>query len=510
MRGVALRGWLRSHLVAVCLTSLLTVGACLRITSFIGHGYGGGDDAAYADLAHSIVTGGFLRAHEGAAPIYPVRIGIVAPAAASFKLFGVSESALAVYPFLVSLAGILVAFIAGRMFFGERVGFLAAVLQAFLPVDVRYATLLYPDPPGALWLNAAILLVYLSSREPIVRKKTVYSAVAGLCLGLSWLCKEAVLFSLPFIGGYVLWSIYKDKTNTLLAGAMGVAFGAVLGVESGLYAWYLSDPLYHFHAIERHSRHPLAIPWFWRSDASWSELLARLLRDGPETILLNTRFGLVTALAALAVCYAVFKGMWSYAFVGAWFSYHVLVFNFGSHSLRSYMPLPMYDRYLWTLLLPAVLLTAAFVDEVWRSGKTAAAGWREADNMFWAGMLAAVLALGFVHGIYRNFKDQPTFEVEKVLSRLLTPETPVFSDGITLSRLRFFWTYPERTHSVEFGGLQARDIPHGAYVLVNPKRAEILLQLGWKPPEFFYRDVPTVWVPTWESPPARLYRVPDY
>ena len=508
MSEVALREWLRAHQLALCLTSLLIVGACLRITSFIGHGYGGGDDAAYADLAHSLVTGRFLQAHEGASPIYPVRIGIVAPAAASFKLFGVSESTLAVYPFLISLVGVVVAFIAGRIFFGERVGIVTAILQVFLPVDVRYATLLYPDPPGALSLNVAILLVYLGSRDPIVRRKTLYSAAAGLCLGLSWLCKEAILFSLPFIGGYVLWCIYRDKTNVVLVGALGIGFGAVLGIESGVYAWYFSDPLYHFHAIERHIRHPSAIPWFWRSDASWSELLARLFRDGPETILLNTRFGLVTALALLAVCYGVFRGVRSYAFVGVWFLYHVLVFNFGSHSLRSYMPLPMYDRYLWSLLLPAMLLTAAFVDDVYRSGKTAA-GTRQSDNVFWAGMLAAVLALGFAHGIYRNFKDAPTFGVEKALSRLLTPDTAVFADGITLSRLRFFWGYPERTHWVEFGGLQARDIPNGAYVLVNPKRAEILLQLGWRPPEFFYRDVPTVWVPTWENPPARLYRVPD-
>ena len=496
----------RAHRLSIGLGVILTVAACLRIISFVGYGYQG-DDAVYADLAYRILAGGFVRAHDGPGLIYPVRIGIVAPAAVSFKLFGVSEQALGVYPLFVSLLGIVVAFLAGRMFFGQRVGVYAALLQAFLPVDVRYGTLLYPDPSAALCLNVAILLLYLGSREPLASRKAVHGGLAGLCLGLSWLCKEAVLFSLPFIAAYVLWSIYREKRNTILAASLSLALGAVLGMESATYTWYFSDPLFHFHAIERHSHHPLATPWFWSPEASWSQLAARLFRDGPQTILLSTRFGLVTAVATLGVCYALFKGWQSFAFVGAWFMYHVLVFNFGSHSLRNYMPLPTYDRYLWPLLLPGLLLTAAFVDGVFRNGKTVVR-WREADNIFWAGTLAAVLAVGFLHGIYRNFKEESVFRVEKALSKMLSPDSVVYSDRTTLLGLRFFWAYPDRTRLIEFGGMHSRDISGTAYVLVNPKRAEILAQQGWEPPEFFYREVPNAWIQKWESPPARLYWVP--
>jgi len=501
-----LRACFRANRVAVALALILAGGACLRLESFIGFGYQG-DDVEYAQLAHRILSGGFLRAHEETAPIYPVRIGILAPAAAAFKIFGVSEQALGAFPFLISLLSILLAYLAGRMFFGERVGVVAALLQALLPIDVRYGTLLYPDPPGALFLNVGILLVFLGERQSLRPRQAVAGALAGLCLGLSWLCKEAVLFSLPFVAGYLLWLLCRERRHVAMGVWMAVGFAAVVGTEAGLYAWYVSDPLYHFHAIERHSRNPWATPWFWPVDASWGQLGARLFRDGPETILLSTRFGLVTAVATLAVGYALYKGLRSYAFVGAWFVYHALIFNFGSHSLRSYMPLPTSDRYLWPLLLPAMLLTAAFIDTLLEDRRRGSR-WRDTDGVFWAGTLVLVLALGFAHGIYRNFKEESAFGVEKALSRMLGPETPVFADGITLAGLRFFWAYPQGTRLVEFGGMRTQEIPNGAYVLINPRRAAVRVQQGWKPPEFFYEDVPATWIRTWESSSARLYLVP--
>ncbi len=500
-----MRRWFSSHRTGLALALILIAAAGLRVMSFIGYGYDG-DDVAYADLAHRIVAGGFREAHERTSLIFPARIGILAPAAMAFKVFGVSEQALAVYPFVVSLAGILLAYMAGKVFFNERVGLLAALFHAFLPVDVRYGTLLYPDPPGALWMNGAILLIYVASRGAFRRRITA-GMLAGLCLGLSLLSKEAVLFSLPFVVGCVLWTAYQERENMALGAGIAIGLSAIISIESAAYAWYFGDPLYHFHAIERHSHSPFATPWFWPVDSSWSQLGARLFRDGPETILFSTRFGLVTAVATLAVCYALFKKWRSWAFVASWFVYHVVVFNFGSHSLRNYMPLPTADRYLWTLLLPAVLLTSAFLDSLLRECRNVRR-WNERDSAFWAGALVLVLFLGFAHGIYRNFKEESKFEIEKMLARLLSPDTALFSDDLTLAGLKFFWGYPEGTHLAEFRGMQAKQIPRAVYVLVNPKRAAILEQQGWKPPDFLYGDIPGSWIQKWERPPARLYWVP--
>jgi len=484
----------------VALLGVLVLAALLRVASFNGYGYRGGDDGVYADLAHSVVVGQFGAAHAQGAPIYPGRIGTIAPAALFFRLFGPSERSLAVYPFIVSLAGIVLAFIAGRMIFGNGVGLIAALLVALLPADVRYATLLYPDPVAILFVNIAILLVWRGVNSPNTSEKAIHGVLAGLALGLSWLCKESVLFSIPLIAGYLLWQIRLDRRDLVILLALALGGCLVVVVEGVVYYHYLSDFFYHFHAIERHNRDPLAVPWFWKADASWSALLARLFRDGPETILLSTQFGLVTSVAVLAVAYGFFKRAESLTFVGGWFAYEVLVLNFGSHSLHSYMPLPAWDRYFWSLLLPAVLLTSALLYSLTqpRTGS---------DGRFWAGALLCVMAVAMAHGIYRNLKEPNPREAEHVVARILPPSSQLFTDQIAVESLRFLWHYPEVFNSRDFSGLEEDDIPTGAYVLVKPYNAEILRQLGWRPPRFFEHQ-PQYWTVRWEDATARLYHVP--
>lgn len=491
-----------------CLGLILVIGMGLRLATFNGHGFGGGDDTAYADLAQSILAGDFRRARETASPIFPARIGVVGPAAAAFKVFGVSEGALAVYPFLVSLVGIVVAFLAGRMLFNHRVGLIAAALQALLPIDVRYATLLYPDPVSVLLSNGAILMLYVGSKATAGRTKAAYGALAGLSLGLSWLCKETALVAVPLIAAFVVWAVYRERSNTVLALTLAIGCGTVVLIEAAAYAWYASDALYHVHAIERHNRHPTAVPWFWRPDAPWSALLARLFRDGPQTILLSTQVALVPAVATLAALYGVFRKVPAFLLVSIWFGYHAIVWNFGSHSLKHYMPLPTYHRYLWPMLLPALLLTAAFLDHLVRIGRSQQ-GRRESDGRFWAGVLVGILAISVAHGVYRNTKEESPFRVEKLVAQIVKPDAVVFSDVVTLSRLRFFWAYPEGTRLVEFAGMQAAQVPGNAYVLLNPKRAELLVGGGWRPPQFFYEASVPTWTLKWERAGARLYQVAD-
>src|SRR6266581_2507853 len=96
----------------------LGLAAGLRIVSHSGPI--GSDDLGYAELAHKLAQGtASVTAYEGA-PAFQLRIGIIAPTALAFRLVGVREWALAIYPLVLSLASILLAFMAGRMFFNER------------------------------------------------------------------------------------------------------------------------------------------------------------------------------------------------------------------------------------------------------------------------------------------------------------------------------------------------------------------------------------------------------
>lgn len=490
----------------VCLLPILALGACLRIVAF--GGLVGTDDAMYADLAHRVISGQFLSTHSMGLGTFPLRVGVFGPAALAFRLFGTSEAALAVYPVLISLLSIFLAFLAGKMFLGERVGIIAALLYACLPFDVRYATLLFPDLIAAFWANVGILLLYRASLEAPVRTKLAQGLLCGLALGVAWLCKESIVFSLPFVGSYLLWSTYKHRSNGGVTVAVAAGFSAVLIVESLVYYLYLSDPLYHLHALERHNQLPAATVWFWNPAAPWSGgLLRRLLRDGPEVMLLNTEFGLTTTVALLSIAYGIFRGFRSIEFVTAWFLYHVLVFNFGSHSLRAYMPLPAWEhRYFYPLLLPAALLVAVLLDSLLRRRHPVQL--MASERLFWGITVAFILFAGHAYGLYRDLKTKDVSYVERSLARMLSPATPLYTDSRTAWLLRFFWSYPAQAATVDFAGMQGSDIPPGAYVFVNPRRVEIVRHYGYRPPAFL-EIAPARWVPRWESGPARLYLVPS-
>jgi len=188
---------------------------------------------------------------------------------------------------------------------------------------------------------------------------------------------------------------------------VGVVAGflAILSGESVFYSLYLSDPLYHLHALDHHNQMPSATVWFWNPETPWSGgLVGRLLRDGPTVIFLNTEFGLFTVAALLAIAYGFYrKTRWPW-FVGTWFVYHVLIFNFGFHSLRAYIPLPAWERrYFYPLLLPATLLVAWLLDMLLRPVE--ATEHRPTERMFWGAALGVILLLGCAHGLPRSQRE---------------------------------------------------------------------------------------------------------
>ena len=173
-----MREWLCVHWIAVFLALILTGGACFRVVSFIGYGYDG-DDVGYAQLAHNIVTGEFLQAHLQTPLIFPSRIGIVAPASASFKLWSERADARS-----VSVHRIHVGDCPRRTWPVQCSSVRAwAYSRPSCTPSCRWTHgtgLFSTRPAAALWLNAAILMIYVGSKSPIGLRKTVLGGFAGL------------------------------------------------------------------------------------------------------------------------------------------------------------------------------------------------------------------------------------------------------------------------------------------------------------------------------------------
>lgn len=494
-------------LALICLGAII-----LRLLCF--GGYEGSDDMVYADFAYKMSKGDFRVEESYSGPtVFPLRKGLIAPVALGFKLLGPGEGIVIGYPFIVSILSILLAFLIGKAFFNLRAGLIAASIQAIIPIDVRFASVLIPDLIGAFWGNLGILLIFYASQKDGLERKCAYGILAGLALGISWLCKETVAYILPFVVFYTLWLTLRSKRNTAIFISAFLTLGIILTAEGAVYYKYTHDFLYRFHMVEKSYQFDTAqygATWGWEKGREGLILiLRRLFYENPRIMFMNTHFSFIAIPGLLALAYALSRKLRGFFLPGIWFISLVIIFSFGSASLKSYRPLALYQyRYMYGLLLPAIILTAGFLDSL-VSSRGQSSRELERERLFWAGALAAGILLISLFGAVRNIWQGRYSKVERIVSRLLSPQGRViYTDQRSAQVLRLFWKYPEQAQIHDFSCLASKDLSSGAYVLVNRDRSDFLnSKYGYCLPQF-YEKVPSDWSLKWSNKRAQLYRVP--
>jgi hypothetical protein len=191
------------------------------------------------------------------------------------------------------------------------------------------------------------------------------------------------------------------------------------------------------------------------------------------------------------------------------------MFNFASSSLSSYVPLVLFERYLYPVLLPAAILVAGFLAPLFDASHPSPAVRRE--RRFWGVLAVAVLLLVGSYKHYANRKWYAGWVAEvRTLSRVLQPTDRIHTDILSIHGLEFFWSYPARMNTFNFedvgagGGLRSGD-----YVLVNASYLDWLVdKSGWWPTKReryvkpdFVAAAPATWDRTWTNGNATLYRI---
>lgn len=484
---------LRAALVGALL--LAVVARWLAFSGFQGH-----DDATYAGLVMDLLHDGFSPAEIQHAYVFRLRLGLLGPVAGAVRLLGPSELAFHLYPLLLSLASVALAFAAARRMLGEHAAILAAFLAALVPLDVRSATELLPDLPSAFWAAAGMTLLFAGGRPPRPAARAGLGLAAGLALGGAWLCKESVAYLVPLALGIAVWRLVKHGDRALPAG-LCVGGALVLGSESLAYWALTGDPLHRLHVMERTYTDMGA--WFFGAGKPMGytpghllrALLRRWLRDGPQALFLNSRLGYLPGVALLGVTWAVWRRRREMLFPGVWFLWLAGMYLFASSSLTAYRPLVLFDRYLYPLIFPSVLVTA---------GLLAGLGRRLV-----AAVLCAVLVLVCLRGVVRYVRQGPGSPVERQVAARCSPRQPLVTDSRSAGGLRRFWGFPSRDALVEFelNGTTPQ-VPPGALVLLNrPVVAWVCRTYKAKPPSF-YDPVPADWTLVWHAHGGELYRVP--
>jgi 4-amino-4-deoxy-L-arabinose transferase-like glycosyltransferase len=348
-------------------TILAVLALAVRLWCFTG--LIASDDVLYAHYARLLASGRYsVEANHMA-----LRFGLLLPVAGAYALFGVSELTTVLVPLLASVASVILVFLIGRRQFGVKAGVIAALLMASFPLSIRYGSILVPEPVAGFYILTALWL-YLSSRES---GRLTTATAAGIFLGVAYLTRELALFVILAV---LIEAAWQRRWRMFLA----VAFGSLIVViGEQLCFWFVSgDPLLRLHAMADHNQRPNAMAFL--QHPAW-----RFFRAIPHMMLIpSLGFGLhsVMALALAALASFVLSVRQTALFI-LWIAVPLFYVNFGTTSLKTYIAMPVGDRYLELIYPPLFILSGALLATLLKKKETH------------AGMIISGVALLFVSGV---------------------------------------------------------------------------------------------------------------
>src|SRR5262245_36325564 len=138
---------------------LFTISLFLRIICYTG--LIASDDLVYARHAERVANHAYrLESYHMA-----TRYGVFVPVGMLYRLFGVHEWTTVALPLIhSSLAAVLTAIIAAHLE-GPAIAWLSGFLMATFPVELRYGTILVPEPFLQTMLLFAALLFVLAEKK---------------------------------------------------------------------------------------------------------------------------------------------------------------------------------------------------------------------------------------------------------------------------------------------------------------------------------------------------------
>ncbi len=310
----------------------------LRLVCFTG--LIGSDDLAYSRYAQLVAQ---FR-YKPELSQFALRFGVIVPVGILYKLFGIAEWTTILAPLLASTASVGMVILAGRTLFGSQSALLAGVLLATFPADIRYATILVPEPiAGAFILAAVLAYLYWGTGYPVGA-----GLVCGLLIGIAYLTKEPSLFVAPAL---MIDALVRRQWRVLLGIAAGVLF--VVGLEHTYYLIATSDLMFRPHAMAQHN----SSSYMFNVN---QHLRWRLFEAYPKIMLIPaTAFGVHSLFAIVLAVIGIFlmkSEKWRLPIL--WAAVPWVYLNFGTSSLTHYWALPAGDRYLLSIYPPLFLLSA--------------------------------------------------------------------------------------------------------------------------------------------------------
>lgn len=367
------------------------------------------DEAVYIQHAWNLAHGELQLGDDS---WYIHRLPVYVPAAAFYLVAGVGKATTVAWPFLLSLVQLLLLMAVAHVAGGRRLGLLAGLLLAMLPVDILESTHLMPDVVMGTLMSITALLWWLSGHTSGGRGRGALLFLAGASLGLATLARPyALVLGVSLLIGQLL---ARRRVGELVLVAAGGAL--VLASYLAVYQLAVGDALYRVEVVSQaYSSGKLAEPARF---LAYPKMVAHPL--GPLGL---HGLALLAVVAPLLV-----RPTRPVLLLLAWSLPVALLLQFGSMSLERYEPILKRARFLTPLGAPLCFLLAM--------GLTRASGWLagRAGALRPAPLLALALAvlagasLLQVHGVRSEGVDR--YRALEAAAREIDrhPDLPVLVD----------------------------------------------------------------------------------
>ena len=288
-----------------------------------------------------------------------LRIGLNIPVRLAQELFGYSEAAYYLIPFLAGVGLTVSVYYLGKNLFSRSVGLTSAGVVMISPLILSESAQLYPDLPSAAAFTGALSLVVAAgvryrSSSLLDGRVTLMLVASGLLLGWAYLIREFIVILFPVAVLVVVLYRLPARALVYVGGAALLMFGA----ELAWGWWRYQDPLARLaDLLAEGDPSDLLIERVRQLPASTDSALTKLMTF-PRILGLDIRGILLLLLGAFGIITALItrdRGLvamaaWSLLYWSLLMAAYIYLNERGFPILRSTLP-----RY-WFPILPAFIV----------------------------------------------------------------------------------------------------------------------------------------------------------
>lgn len=437
---------------------ILTLAIIIRLRFFIGLNWS--DDVNYVHLADQIIKGTYKPSY-----VNSLRLLMIFPLALFFKIFGVNQLSAVLYPFLLSLGNIILIFYISKLLFNEKVALISALILAFFPLDINYATWIMGDVPLAFYTSLSVyLLLRAEFKEKRSDKKRLCFFLSGLFVGFAYSLKFLGLLIFVFFFFYFIIKTFIKNKFEFDALFIFLGFLLFFTLEGIFYYLTTGDFLLQINSGFTYFAQKERLKYEFVTDFGFYPRTMFNLDYNYRYLWNNkyTYFGFFYYLVVISIIYIILRKIKKAYIIILWFLSVFLYMQFGTMSIKEYIPMHRLDRHLTIIEIPSILLVSVFIYYFSQNR----------IRKIFSSLLILTLLISFLYYIknihyLQKGAVEDTIRIFDFIKGL--PKKTVYSDWGTIGHLMFYFKFERNEYFKGLDYVRCEDI-RDAYVVVNATR----------------------------------------